>query len=145
MRLRTSFHPYWVFADSSGYYASAVRRDDNYQPAQAILVALAAERVHFYTTTYVLAETHALFVKRQRDARGAFVFLTRLEQASGTTIITPTTADAARARAILAEYQDHLFTLTDALSFAVMERLGISRVFSFDHDFEEYGFSPLTP
>lgn len=140
MKRRPGHHLHWIFSDSSGYYALAVRRDDNYQAAQVILRALAQERARFFTTTYVLAETHALIVNRQRDARGALALLDAIDWAPGTTIVDPSAVDKARARAILAHYQDQLFTLTDALSFAVMERLGIARAFSFDDDFAEYGF-----
>lgn len=34
---------------------------------------------------------------------------------------------------------------TDAISFVVMERLGITRAFTFDRHFEQYGFTVLTP
>jgi predicted nucleic acid-binding protein len=39
---------------------------------------------------------------------------------------------------------DKDFTLTDATSFAVMERLGITYAFTFDHPFTQYGFIALT-
>jgi len=145
MRQPRPIHLHWVFSDSSAYYAAAVRRDSNYQAAQSILRALAQERARIFTTTYVAAETHALILNRQRDARGALALLDAIERTPGTTMVDPTAADKARARAILAAYQDHLFTLTDALSFAVMERLGITNAFSFDADFAEYGFQLATP
>ena len=46
---------------------------------------------------------------------------------------------------LLAKRQDKLYSLTDTLSFAVMERLGISRVFTFDRNFEQHGFQLVTP
>src|SRR5438105_2164619 len=140
MRQQALSRPHWVFADSSGYYAAAVRRDENFHAAQTMLASLEREHARLFTTRYVLAETHALIVKRQRDPRGALTLLNSIEQARSTTIVSVTDADEANARAILTRYQDHLFTLTDAISFAVMERLGITRVFSFDRDFVEYGF-----
>src|SRR5438477_88346 len=86
----------------------------------------APKRCRFFTTRYVLAETHALFITRRRNAPLAFAFLMELE-ASSTTIVPTAEADERRARAILAARQDRLYSLTDALSFAVMERLGITR------------------
>ncbi len=58
--------------------------------------------------------------------------------------MAPTDGDEARARAIIDRYDDHLFTLTDTISFAVMERLGLVYAFSFDSDFAAFGFTPLT-
>jgi predicted nucleic acid-binding protein len=52
--------------------------------------------------------------------------------------------DERRAREIIAQYDDKDFTLTDATSFAVMERLGITYAFTFDHHFTQYGFIALT-
>jgi predicted nucleic acid-binding protein len=35
--------------------------------------------------------------------------------------------------------------LTDASSFAIMDRLGITRAFTFDANFSQYGLTVLTP
>ena len=52
---------------------------------------------------------------------------------------------APRAREIIRQYEDKSFSLTDATSFAVMERLRISYAFTFDRNFAQYGFTILTP
>lgn len=64
---------------------------------------------------------------------------------SATIIVRVTPADERRARAIIAQYDDKDFTLTDATSFAVMERLGIGHAFTFDRNFTQYGVTVLTP
>jgi len=137
-------HPHWVFADTSGYYAGASEDEQRHHEARAILVQLERERVRFYTTLYVLAELHALAITRRRNPRFALDLLTQIE-ASATTIVPVTADDQAAARLLLAQRQDKLYSLTDALSFAVMERLGISRVFTFDRNFEQHGFQLVTP
>ena len=43
------------------------------------------------------------------------------------------------------QYQDKDFPMVDAISFAVMERLGISVAFAFDQHFTQYGWTALTP
>jgi predicted nucleic acid-binding protein len=56
--------------------------------------------------------------------------------------VTP--ADVRRAKAIIYQYTDKDFSLTDAISFAVMERLDIHLAFTFDRDFAQYGLTVLT-
>jgi predicted nucleic acid-binding protein len=63
---------------------------------------------------------------------------------SPTTLVWVTPADVARARTIIYQYTDKDFSLTDATSFAVMERLGLRLAFTFDRDFAQYGFTVLT-
>src|SRR5438105_365970 len=104
-------HPAWVFTDTGAYFATAVEDDQNYTRAQATLERLQQERCRFFTTRYVLAETHALFITRRRNAPLALAFLMELE-ASSTTIVPTTEVDERRARAILAARQDRLYSLT---------------------------------
>ena len=54
-------------------------------------------------------------------------------------IVRVTAADERKAREIIAQYDDKDFSLTDAVSFAIAERLGISYAISFDHHFGQYG------
>ena len=53
--------------------------------------------------------------------------------------------DEQRARAIIFSQTDKNYSLTDATSFAVMERIGISIAFTFDRHFAQYGFAILGP
>jgi uncharacterized protein len=47
------------------------------------------------------------------------------------------------ALALISRYRDKDFTLTDATSFVLMERLGIRHAFTFDDDFRQYGLIVL--
>ncbi len=46
-----------------------------------------------------------------------------------------------QARDILRRYDDQTFSYTDAVSFAVMEHLGILEAFAFDHHVSVAGFT----
>jgi predicted nucleic acid-binding protein len=54
-----------------------------------------------------------------------------------------TATDESQAREIIYRYVDKHFSLTDALSFVVMERVGVSAAFTFDHDFARYGLESV--
>jgi len=88
-------------------------------------------------------ETHALFLARLGQL-AATTFLREMLQ-SNTTVVRVRAADEERALTIIFQYQDKDFSLTDATSFAVMERLGITTAFPFDRHFAQYGFTILTP
>lgn len=54
-------------------------------------------------------------------------------------VVRVATTDEAHAIAILRSHQDKGYSLCDALSFVVMERLGIQEAIAFDRHFREYG------
>ncbi len=132
-----------ALVNTSAYFALSHSRDHSGSAARAVSYRLRAERWQLYTTNFVLAETHALLLTRLNRVVAARV-LWQIDQ-SATDIIRITVEDEQRARAIIAQYQDKDFSLTDATSFAVMERLAIQHAFTFDHDFTQYGWTVLAP
>lgn len=132
-----------VLLDTSAYFAIADTTETRHSDADAIRRRLIAERSRLVTTNFIVAETHALFSIRL-GYRFALRFLDDLDR-SPTLVVRVTTTDEQRARQIIRQYDDKLFSYTDATSFAVMERLGISSVFTFDRNFTQYGLQALTP
>ena len=129
--------PSRVLVDTSAYFALVDPRDKNHRAAQAVTTRLAAERRPLFTTYFILAETHALVLARRGRAVAATVL--REIDRSATTIVRVSATDERRAREIIVHHSDKDYSLTDALSFAVMERLGIGRAFAFDRHFVQYG------
>jgi predicted nucleic acid-binding protein len=124
--------------DTNAYGALAVVRDQNHRQAVQILTELSQNRRRLYTTNFVVAETHALILTREgREA--ALRALHRIENGS-TTVVRVDERDEFRARQILQHHRDKDYSLTDATTFAIMERLGIVEAFSFDRHFRQYGF-----
>jgi len=130
-----------VFVDTSAYFALADRRSASHRAMDAIVRRLITERWRLFTSNFVLAETHALLLSRIDHAIALQVLLAI--DSSTTTIVRVSARDERRAREILARYDDKDFSLTDATSFAVMERLHISQAFTLDADFSQYGFAVL--
>ncbi len=132
-----------VFVDTSAFFALVDSHDQEHAGALAIQTRLIAERWRLFTTNFVLAETHALVLARLGRAVAGRV-LRQLDD-STLTIVRASGADEQRAREILSRYDDKDFSLTDAISFAVMDRLGITQAFTFDRHFAQYGFMVLAP
>lgn len=135
--------PRQALLDTAAAYALADRRETAHDQARAISGRLIAQRWRLFTTNFILAEIHALFLTRLGRAAAVRV-LDQLDQGP-TTVIRVTDADEQRARVIIHQYTDKAFSFTDATSFAVMERLGLTSAFTFDRNFTQYGFTVLTP
>jgi predicted nucleic acid-binding protein len=132
-----------VLIDTSAYFALSDVRERDHATALQVVRRVVGERWRTYTTNFVVAEAHALHLTRGSRSV-ALAFLDRLER-SGTEVIRVSAADERRATQIIRQYRDKDFSLTDATSFAVMERVRIGWAFSFDRDFAQYGFPLLGP
>lgn len=131
-----------ALVDTSAYFALTYSRERTHAQALAIASRLQAERWRLFTTNFILAETHALLLTRLNRVVAARVL--REIDNSPTTIVRVSAADEQRARQVIYQYQDKDFSLTDAASFAVMERLHIPHAFTFDRNFAQYGLAVLT-
>ncbi len=134
-----------VFVDTSAFAAVAADNDNRHADALALLNELTSAHARLFTTNLVLVETHALVLARLRRPDLAARIITELYNSKQTLLVRATEADERRALAILTRYQDKTFSFTDTTSFAVMERLGIQHAFSFDSDFQQYGWVVLQP
>ncbi len=130
-----------VFIDSSAFYAYLNRQDNHYEEAGRLMAKIAGDSLPLITTNFVVAEAHALILTRHSH-RAATQFLRDLD-GSAISIIRAQASDEDSARAIVFQYDDKRFSLTDAISFAVMERLGLNVAFTFDRNFSQYGFQTL--
>ncbi len=132
-----------VFVDTSAFAALASIVDQDHDAAKAIQVRLVQERRPLVTTNWILAETHALLLGRVGRDLALRVLLTI--DRSDIAIVRVSENDELQARHILEQYHDKDFSLTDATSFALMERLGMTWAFTFDRHFAQYGFLPVLP
>ena len=115
--------------DTSAWYAAADRGDRQNGAAKRLL----ATDEPLVTSDHVLVETWRL-IHHFISAYAAETFWEGLR--SGVATIEQTTsADLEVAWAIGQGFADQDFSLVDRTSFALMERLGITRVISFDDDF----------
>ncbi len=123
-----------LFVDSSAWYAAVDRGDRENGRAKRLL----ATEEPLVTSDHILVETWRL-IHHFISANAAKTFWDGLR--SGVATIEQTTsADLEAAWAIGERFPDQDFSLVDRTSFAIMERLGISRVISFDNDFAVFRY-----
>jgi len=128
-----------VLVDTSAMAALANRHDDNHQPAREIWRRMQREKCRPFTTNVLVIETHTLLLIRSHHTV-ARSWLTA--QPFPEKLVTE--QEYADARQLITDYNDKEFSLADATSFVVMERLRTRWAFTFDEHFVQYGFSSLT-
>ena len=125
-----------LFVDTSVWYAAADSADASNARAKEIL----SVGVPLVTSDHVLVETWTLLRWRiHKDA--AEEFWSGLRSGVGR-VETVGPADLQAAWSMGRDFPDQDFSLVDRTSFAVMERLGLERVASFDADFAVYRWGP---
>ena len=85
----------------------------------------------------------SVFVDASRRGSDIAIDTLRRIDRSYTTVVRVSEDEERVARNLLRTYRDMTFSLTDALSFVVMDGRRISTAFSFDDDFGQHGFATL--
>jgi uncharacterized protein len=122
-----------IFVDTSVFYAAVDRADRGHPRAVAVLDT----REPLMTTDHVLVETW-LLTQRRLGQPTADAFWGGVR--TGVDLATVETVDIDAAWEIGDAFADQAFSIVDRTSFAVMLRLGVHRVASFDKDFTVFRF-----
>jgi predicted nucleic acid-binding protein len=123
-----------IFVDSSVWFAAVFEKEAHHARSLEIL----EQASDLITTDHVVVETWLLLKSRFNQAT-AEAFCQRVcDGWCGIEMVT--NEDLAAAELIRAAFPDQRFSLVDRTSFASLERLGISRVASFDNDFVIYRY-----
>ncbi|TAK32118.1 MAG: PIN domain-containing protein [Chloroflexota bacterium] len=132
MRVPQSILERRVFIDTSAFLAIV---------DEEISKRCVSEKYGFLTTRFVVVETHAgLLGAVGTDEARAFIE-SGLEEITEVPIEE---SDYQYAKRLILEYRDKDYSLCDAISFAVVQRLSVSLAFAFDSHFRQHGFfTPL--
>lgn len=125
-----------LFVDTSAWYAAADSDDVSNARAREILGTGEA----LVTSDHVLLETWTLL--RWRIGRVAADRFWSGLRAGAAHLEMVGRADLEAGWIIAGAFPDQDFSLTDRTSFALMERLGLRRVATFDADFSVYRYGP---
>jgi predicted nucleic acid-binding protein len=126
-----------VFADSSFWLAILNPSDELHQAARGVPI-----QGRLLTTVAVQLEVMDAFsMPRQRPLALAFWQAT---SAHSEVVVVPLDAGViSRAVALFQKRADKAWSLTDCISFVVMEDHGITMALTSDHHFEQAGFQAL--
>jgi predicted nucleic acid-binding protein len=128
-----------VFVDTSGFFALYSANDADHARAVELFEEANSNRWLLVTTNAVVVETYALLLNRTGEGRPrAIGFIDDLES-SHLRIERVSDVDEKAAIALVRAHSDKTYSLCDALSFVVCERLGIGEAISCDDDFRSYG------
>lgn len=126
-----------VFADTSAMFALLVRDDSMHVRARANFEYFVEKNVSLLTSSYVLIETLTL-LQRRVSLEASWEFDLRIMPLLD--IIWVDERWHTRAMQRLHTEGNRSLSLTDCLSFEIMEGRGITTAFAFDNHFVDHGF-----
>jgi len=133
-----------IFVDTSAFLAIENRRDTYHAQSLNFRDSYLKTGQALITSDYVLDESYTII--RLRAGHTIAVKFGEVLRKSQLIYIEYITAEIIeKAWDIFKTFADHDFSFTDCTSFALMERLNISNVFTFDAHFKEYGQFNLNP
>jgi len=128
-----------LFADTSFYVAIANPKDISHATAMGIIKEY---KGHIVTTEYVLVEL-GNWLAHSGD-RGTFVTLNQQIQTDPKTFVVPAESTLYDSGVNLyACRPDKGWSLTDCISFVVMQQFGLMNALTADHHFQQAGFIPM--
>jgi predicted nucleic acid-binding protein len=134
--------PVEVFVDTSAWYPIVDRSHPDHPRMADLLVNRVRGGDTLVTTNLVLAEAHAL-VMRRIEGRVARAFLAGARAAPNVVVHSTAELEVVAEARWLTHFQDQDFSLTDAVSFAVMAERGMAGALTLDRHFAAAGFVPL--
>ncbi len=116
-----------VFVDSGGWFAHLVAEDASHATAHDLFGRALRERWSLVTTNRAL------------DGRRIGLEMLDDMDAGLCRVVRVTARDEAKAIGLVRAQTDKSYSLCDAMSFVVMQRLRIADVIAFDRHFRQYG------
>ncbi len=131
---------YGYFIDTGAFLARHLSHDQYHQSAVAVWEELGSRKENCFTSNFVIDEMLTLLARRA----GYDFAVQRAKNiyASQTLhILRPDKKDELNAVKHFSTYADQNISFTDCISFVLMKREKINRVFSFDRHFAMAGFN----
>lgn len=131
-----------IFVDTSAWFPLLLRRHPQHEALSAALRRRVASGDRVVTTNLVLAESYTLLVYRGHRA-AALAFVEAARQPPNDVVTSTPELERRAVADWLEPFDDHDFSFTDAVSFAVMRERGLERALTLDKHFSTAGFEVL--
>ena len=131
-----------IFVDTSAWVALADKDDSLHRDAASSYPSIFKNHKNLVTSNLIVAETYIILLKELRH-KAAIEFLERIKASPRILKICSNENIETEAEGILEKYIDQDFSYTDAVSFVIMKRQKIRKVFCFDKHFVTAGFTNI--
>jgi predicted nucleic acid-binding protein len=129
-----------LFVDTSAWYAVALSSESHHRKVSEALRTRIHKGVRVVTTNLIIAETHALLLRRT-NRKVALTFVREVGRSPNIVISSSSDYEESAITDWLDKFDDQDFSFTDAVSFAVMSDRGIREALAIDHHFTVAGFT----
>lgn len=131
-----------VFADTGYWVALLNPRDELHQKALELSQKIGL--LYIFTSEMVLAEVLNDFSKRGEFFRGvAIELIESLYNHPNVTVVQQSSSQFKEGLLLYKQRPDKEWSITDGVSFKIMEEYGITEALAYDKHFEQAGFIPL--
>ncbi|MBP1468199.1 PIN domain-containing protein [Candidatus Chloroploca sp. M-50] len=127
------------FLDTSYLLALELRNDQNHEHAQRHWQTFRQNLPYFVTTSYVFDEVVTFFNSRHYHAKAVSVG-TRLLTSAKVTLAHIDEELFYQGWRYFVRHEDKQYSLTDCISFIVMNQYQLTTAFTFDHHFTQAGY-----
>ena len=131
-----------IFIDTSAFLARYIAKDQYHNTALSKWDKLSKSKSKFYTSNFILDEMITLlgrWVSEEFSLEKAYT----IYNSDVFTILRPDDSDEMQALEFYKKFSDKKIGFTDCVSFALMKKHKIEKVFTFDRHFTDAGFTKI--
>jgi predicted nucleic acid-binding protein len=128
-----------IFVDTGAFVGRHLAKDQHHHAASRVWAEIGRSGERCVTSNFVIDEAVTL-IGRRAGHRFAADVIRRLYTSRALELIRPDAEAELAALSSYETYHDQDVSFTDCISFVLMERRKLRRVFTFDHHFRIAGF-----
>jgi predicted nucleic acid-binding protein len=128
-----------LFVDTSAWLALNDKNDQYHDEAVSKITKVRQQKIQLVTSEYVFDESVTI-IRYRISHRAAVAFGDALISSNVASIEDITDEERLKAWVLFKKYRDKDLSFTDCTSFALMVKLKLQKVFSFDNHFKQVGF-----